>query len=111
MERYKHHLENNVDFGGFIYRWPLSVTQWPQSQVQYCVYDAEDARKWQLFRVSLKHEGTQGKLQMLLAYFVDECFYHKDDPIRSQREKVRIDNYIGALRRGGQLNEHMEIVK
>lgn len=91
-------------------RWPLSVTQWPQSQVQYCVYDAADAAKWQLFRVSMKNTTTVEKLKMLLAYFVDECFpYAQTDKVRWEREKVRIDNYIGALVRGGQLNPKHEI--
>lgn len=85
-------------------RWPLVVEQWSQDEVQRCVYNVADAINWQRFRVSMKRVDTHKKLHMLMAYWVDKCYYAltKDQKLI---EKCRVDNYLGALVRGGQLSK------
>lgn len=96
-------------------KWPVKVAQWEQEFVQYCVYELHDPREWQLFRVSMKGLTTYEKLYMLHNRFITLC----EEPSSKDEvawhvykiEKCRIDNYIGALVRGGQLNSNLEIVK
>ena len=83
-------------------RWSITVEDWAQSFVQLCVYRAGDVEKWQRFRVCLKGLSTSEKLAFLLAYF--NTFAHRQDESTYEKEKCRIDNYIGALVRGGQLS-------
>jgi len=92
-------------------RWDMSVDVWPQSQVQYSVYDAKDASEWQLFRTALKGMSTSEKLYALKRYYIVNCYYGSGAKATWELHKVRIDNYILALRRGGQLNENYEIVR
>jgi len=90
-------------------RWDMSVDVWPQSQVQYSVYDAKDASDWQLFRTALKGVSTPEKLYALKRYYIVNCYEaHK---VTWELHKVRIDNYILALRRGGQLDENYAVVR
>jgi hypothetical protein len=73
---------------------------------------------WQKFRESLKGLPTTEKLDRLAAY--RKVHYRVgsnadlDDmdwtPL-SRAHQVRIDNYINALRRGGQLNHKLEVVR
>lgn len=97
--------------------WPHDVSQWTQDFVQQCVYHVSDHMDWQLFRVSLKGLSTEEKL-----YCLDRRFKQLIEPIASDDpsgpewvkykiEKCRIDNYILALKRGGQLNRKLEAVR
>lgn len=99
--------------GGSVAREDINnITKWDeslcayvvyaQSDVQQAVYYAADAEEWQKFRVSLKGLSTQEKL-FCLAYLWDSCGDKKDIM------RVRICNYLGALIRGGQLNDKLEI--
>jgi len=92
-------------------RWDMSVDVWPQSQVQYSVYDAEDASEWQLFRTALKGMSTSEKLYALKRYYIVNCYYETKNKTEWELHKVRIDNYILALRRGGQLDENYEVAR
>ena len=86
----------------YIHRWQFPTGSWPQPQVQHAVYEAECAEAWQRFRVGLKGLSTQAKL-----YRLEELLVTSRNPL----DKIRIDNYIGALIRGGQLNEAREVVR
>ena len=69
---------------------------------------------WQEFRLALKGRPTKEKLALLRDYY-EEGFYHRTGPctVRGcvlpigpeafEDCKIRIDNYIKALCRGGQL--------
>lgn len=62
------------------------------------VLDAVADPEWQKFRQSLKGTSTQYKLKELLQYL-------KDNNDSEERNKVylRVDNYLKALARGGQI--------
>jgi hypothetical protein len=71
------------------------------------IAEAVDNEAWQRFRVSMKGKSTSEKLDMLEAYYdnqVDENNLVADD---IEDVKLRIDNYIKALCRGGQLEAGM----
>ncbi len=98
-------------------KWVREVSSWAQDFVQFCVYHASDHLEWQLFRVSLKGLTTSEKLYML-----DNRFDSLVQSIASNNptgevwveyklQKCRIDNYILALVRGGQLSSTFEIQK
>jgi len=76
--------------------WPFTVGTWSQKEIQYAVYEAEGFLEWQEFRVSMKGCTTHEKLYML-----DRWLFVKGRT--SWLQKCRVDNYIGALVRGGQL--------
>jgi hypothetical protein len=61
---------------------------------------AVDDEGWQKFRVSMKGTRTATKLHMLKEYYEEEL--HAGRSLRSHVE-TRVDNYIKALSRGGQL--------
>jgi hypothetical protein len=86
--------------------WPHTVNSWSQDFVQKCVYHYSDHVEWQLFRVSLKGLDTYEKLYCLDKYF---GMVVNDGATQYIVEKCRIDNYIGALVRGGQLNRKYEV--
>lgn len=83
-------------------KWPHEVRPYSPDEVQeYCVRDV----KWQAFRKSLKGLPTEEKLFRLNSW-------HKRT--RSSLSvgritQVQIDNYINALKRGGQLNMDLEV--
>lgn len=89
-------------------RWEQDVHVWPQHKVQHAVYDAPDAEQWQKFRVSLKGQSTRVKLARLRQRHID-ILDARDS--QYEIEKIRIDNYIGSLVRGGQLDDKYRVVK
>lgn len=98
-------------------RWPEKQSAWPQDFVQFCVYQASDHEEWQLFRVSMKGLPTKSKLYMLHNRYVTlVSSVASDNPsgpewTQYKIQKCRIDNYLGALVRGGQLNSNLEVVR
>jgi len=87
------------------------IRTWSNEEIRHAVYFEDGAEDWQLFRVSMKGLTTKEKLYML---GVRRDEYVNDETAGSLSfvlERCRIDNYIGALRRGGQLNEKYEVVK
>jgi hypothetical protein len=78
------------------------------------IAEAVDNEEWQKFRVSLKGLSTVQKIAKLEWYWFD-YYLHSDEVPRDMRDWhgesfditcdvcVRIDNYIKALARGGQL--------
>lgn len=90
--------------------WLRRVDSWSMEDILDAVNDAD----WQAFRLSLKGKNTEVKLDMLDDYMerasarlgageIDKDEYRK--------ECIRVDNYINALKRGGQLNMALEAVK
>ncbi len=77
----------------------------PQEVQLYCVQDAE----WQKIRLSMKGIDTYAKLQVL------EAWWDKKNEFIAKGThwptEVQVGNYLGALRRGGQLNDDNEIRK
>ena len=73
--------------------WPYEVKPYSPNEVtQYAVDDPP----WQKFRISLKGLSTTRKLDQL------DRWLHMSETIPRARQ-VQVDNYIGALLRGGQL--------
>lgn len=90
------------------------------ADIRHAVYFGEGFEEWQKFRVSLKGCNTAMKLVRLewrWNYF--EAHVGKIDSIGKleiteelwRLEQIRIDNYIYALRRGGQLNSQFKIAR
>ena len=79
-------------------------TQWSRR-----IARAVDDENWQLFRVSMKGESTTEKLRMLEKYFDEAHEAAQALPTRERQiqetedVRIRVDNYIKALSRGGQL--------
>ena len=105
-------------------KWPYKYIQPRQRDVQYAVYHASDAPQWQLARVSLKGLPTSTKLYFLTRLWQDKLvglYYPSKRPVNAlQRDislehsiavwtYIRINNYIGALRRGGQLDADLKV--
>ena len=83
--------------------WDIKVDMWDQAYVQECVYKMDDSDDWQLLRVSMKGLSTWLKLLVLHRYR-----FTKED---STKIRCRVDNYLGALHRGGQLDSNYMVVK
>lgn len=85
-------------------KWPYEVGTYSPALVQlYCVQDAE----WQKLRLWMKGKSTQVKL-ITLQQYRNECIMTGN---YTERQRIQIDNYINALKRGGQLNMKREIVR
>lgn len=86
-------------------RWEYVVGSYTFEEVKlYCVQDAE----WQRFRLSMKGMSTRGKLgklRMRRAQFLSQ------DGTQLKKYQVQIDNYINALKRGGQLDLNCNVVR
>lgn len=77
-------------------RWHRRVTSCTRAEIREAIAD----EGWQRFRRSLKGLSTEDKLQQL------EGYISRREMSRGKMtriEQVRIDNYINALLRGGQL--------
>ena len=80
-------------------RWPYGQMVLNKDDITAAIND--DA--WQAFRHSLKGESTQRKLERLDGWLQT----HSDN----LKAKVQVQNYINALRRGGQLSYDNEVVR
>jgi hypothetical protein len=60
------------------------------------IAEAVDDEEWQKFRLSLKGRSTQNKLHLLNEYLYE---YNGED----EDVLIRVDNYLKALARGGQI--------
>lgn len=82
--------------------WPYLVVGTSAEEIKkYCVEDV-CGRGWQDFRLSMKGQSTESKLDMLQRWRAkyDDRVLGVDVPRDVQ---VQIDNYVNALLRGGQL--------
>lgn len=91
--------------------WPYGYNQPSPDDVRDAVYLCNTAHEWQAFRVSLKGQTTKMKVARLIWRYVHNISTHHHESAEFKREVVRINNYIGALIRGGQLNVNLEIVR
>jgi hypothetical protein len=85
-----------------IIKWPFGYKQFSNEDVRFAVYEADDFLEWQKFRVMLKGVTTREKLYALGWYL---SMNDSDVAI------IRVNNYIGALKRGGLLNDDLEVVR
>lgn len=100
-----------------------SISQWAyidqftedysMSSIRFAVYHAPGAEEWQQFRVSLKGLTTREKLYALGWYWDEHiapgASAHTSHEAWS-REIIRVNNYLGALKRGGQLDSNLRVV-
>lgn len=95
--------------------WPntaLFRESYPAEVIANAVYEGSEAYRWQMFRVSLKGLSIRQKLWALNWYwtvFVSPA----DGKFRqaANNEIIRINNYLGALKRGGFLDSNLKIIK
>jgi len=106
----------------YVLNWRYGYNQPSIRLAKWAVYEADNFMDWQLFRVSMKGLSTSDKVMMLSTRWIEyACDYVQmcDVGICEKQgecatgviEWVRIMNYIGALRRGGQLDAQNRIVK
>lgn len=90
-------------------KWPHEVQHYSPGEVMICC--VQDGF-WQRFRLSMKGRATSEKLDML-AEWREMHMYINPDKSRTlpRRHQVQIDNYINALKRGGQLSMELEVRK
>ena len=84
--------------------WPYEVSPWSMDDILSAVKDDD----WQALRLSLKGIPTEEKLDRLEEYMASIDGRSANE---AWRMHCRIDNYINALKRGGQLNMQMEVVR
>lgn len=80
-------------------QWKRVVTTLQWAEIEEAVKDT----KWQAFRKGLKGITTQEKLVRLDAWVKRRLNAEGHLP---RMDQVRVDNYINALLRGGQLVRH-----
>ena len=91
------------------YMYASQIEYWDADTIRHAVYFGKGAEEWQKFRVSLKSQSTWMKVHRLHLRY--RWMMSLDDQELKRLEKCRIDNYIGALQRGGQLNAAHGIVR
>lgn len=74
---------------------------WSQLEIHHAVYETSTVYEWQTFRIALKGLNTSEKLIVLERRWEDLVV--QADGSHDEIEQCRIDNYINALARGGQL--------
>ncbi len=84
--------------------WPHTVKPMTKEEILSSTADSD----WQSFRVTMKGMTTSEKLDRLSFYRMTKLL--PDDSLQRVHE-VQIDNYINALKRGGQLNSNLGVVK
>lgn len=69
------------------------------------IAEAVDNEEWQKFRLSMKGKSTEDKLTMLKDYYTNGDLDSQQECVQGRWCDVciRVDNYIKALCRGGQL--------
>ena len=88
---------------GWIYDEDHGIS--PEDAQEYCVNHAE----WQEIRVSMKGKYTFEKLRILFNWRETNAL--ANDGVVPKTTQLQICNYLGALRRGGQLDMNNMIAK
>lgn len=89
-------------------KWPYEINMYSPDEVQlYCVNDSY----WQTVRIGMKGMPTTKKLDILEAYALNRATKTLDYKTIPRNIRVQCDNYINALKRGGQLNMELEVVR
>lgn len=83
---------------------PVQAGYSPETVQEFCVRNQD----WQQVRLSMKGKPTHEKLVILEAWW--ERHLQPNNRVRYQCE-VQVGNYLGALRRGGQLDANNQIRK
>jgi hypothetical protein len=98
-------------------RWPFVsdfTEDYDNHDIRHAVYLAGEAETWQQFRVSLKGLSTKEKLYCLMWYWgvhvTPGAGAHRS-LYAWKNEKIRVNNYLGALKRGGQLDSNLHVIK
>lgn len=76
-----------------------------REKISWAVYDSVSAEEWQKWRVALKGLSTKEKLYCLSWILT----YSEGSELKLMQ--IRVNNYLGALIRGGQLNLNLEVVR
>ena len=89
-----------------------NMDRWPADQHVERGYNQQDVQlfcvkhaKWQACRLSMKGKPTHEKLAIL------DAWYHAHIAEHPYITECQVGNYLGALRRGGQLDENNVIRK
>lgn len=88
--------------------------EYSMQTIRYAVYEAPGAEEWQKFRVSLKGLTTREKLYCLNWYYDMHVSVGPGAHLTLEdwsRHILRINNYLGALKRGGQLDSVLRVAK
>ena len=85
-------------------KWSRRVESWSRKEIDIAINDD----KWQAFRRSLKGLPTRDKLESLSDYLNVELDQGMSIDVDKQ---IRVDNYINALKRGGQLDINCNVVR
>lgn len=103
---YETHADSGLDMDDAqgIQAWTIEVGKYSNAEIRAAVYFDKTAEEWQKFRVSQKGFDTRQKLYRL-AY---RLFYFENTE-QYAIEKLRVDNYLGALVRGGQLSTDLKV--
>lgn len=99
--------------------WPFKehfTEKYTAEMIKFAVYDEPTAWDWQRFRVSLKGLTTPEKLFCLSWWWCRRVAGREmisDSSVNKYTEinKIRVNNYLGALKRGGQLDKDLRVVK
>lgn len=84
-------------------RWPEPIQHLTRAEIM----DAIKCDDWQASRLSMKGIPTRTKLDWCWSWLELGC----DKCCNEARRKVQIDNYINALKRGGQLDVNGIVVR
>lgn len=82
--------------------------------INFAVYKAPGAEDWQKFRVSLKGLSCREKLYALQWYWDTNITPGVSGHLSAEdwsRHVVRVNNYLGALKRGGYLDSQLRVIK
>lgn len=91
-------------------QWTRTVSEHSQHIIKHATYAAEGYMEWQQFRVGLKGLSTALKLVLLEDRYLIKVI-DGSNWAQQHLERVRIDNYINALRRGGLLDSEYRVIK
>lgn len=97
--------------------WPYTsrfTEEYSATSINFAVYHAPGAEDWQKFRVSLKGLTTREKLYCLMWYWETHVDVGAGTHVTVEdwsREIIRVNNYLGALKRGGQLDSALRVIK
>jgi len=88
-------------------RWPDTLRSLRHDEIMTAIDDDD----WQTFRKSLKGLPTEDKLDQLYHYL--HKFFEESETNYGEFfvREIRVVNYLNALKRGGQLNYNLEVVR
>ena len=93
--------------------WPYRdrfTEDYSQTSIRNAVYFALKASEWQKFRVSLKGLNTKQKI-FCLVWWWDIYVDGESIATNNQYDIIRVNNYLGALKRAGLLDSNLNVCK